>query len=79
MEAVLEHILLTCMLHADTTMAEYKTYGPGFNATGRAAAANITKVLTDKQYAQYANVDHVFQDATGAFGNTAWIDRHPHA
>lgn len=60
-------------------MAEYKTYGPGFNATGRAVAANISIVLTKEQYEPYADLDRVFQHRDGAFGNTAWIDRHPHA
>ncbi|KZM24922.1 Pectinesterase [Ascochyta rabiei] len=62
---------------ANTTMAEYKDYGPGFNATGR-AASNITIVMTDKQYEPYSAVDKVFQyPFTGKFGNTAWIDSDP--
>lgn len=62
---------------ANTTMAEYKDYGPGFNATGR-AADNITIVMNKKQYEPYSTVDKVFQHPfTSKFGNTAWIDRDP--
>lgn len=64
----------------DTTMAEYHDYGPGFNATARALAANVTKELTKKQYAPYSSPKKVFQfPFEGRFGNTAWIDKHPQA
>lgn len=69
----------TLSLATDTSMAEYHTYGPGYNATGRAAAANVTIELTKKQYAPFSSPDRVFQFPSGEFGNTAWIDRHPHA
>jgi hypothetical protein len=71
--------LLTLFLRADTSMAEYKDYGPGFNATGRAAAANVTIELTKKQYAPFAAPERVFQFRSGEFGNTAWIDKRPRA
>jgi len=61
-------------------MAEYKDFGPGFNATGRAEAANITIEMTKAQYAPYSTLEKVFQyPFSGEFGNTAWIDLHPHA
>ena len=61
-------------------MAEYQDYGPGFNLTGRQLAANVTKELTTAQYEPYSTVDKVFQyPFSGEFGNTAWIDQHPHA
>ncbi|KAG9658294.1 pectin lyase-like protein, partial [Aureobasidium melanogenum] len=62
---------------ANTTMAEYKDYGPGWNATGR-AEANITLVMTDAEYAPYSTVEKIFQyPFSGKFGNTKWIDRKP--
>lgn len=61
-------------------MAEYRTYGPGFNATGRRLAANVTTVLTDEQYEPYDSPAKVFQfPFEGRFGNTAWIDTSPEA
>ena len=58
-------------------MAEYKDYGPGWNATGR-AAGNVTIVMTDAEYAPYSTLEKVFQEPfTGKFGNTKWIDRKP--
>jgi len=66
-------------LGANTTMAEYKDYGPGWNATGR-AAANITIVMDKQQYAPYSTLEKVFQyPFDGRFGNTGWIDRKPEA
>lgn len=60
----------------DTTMAEHGDFGPGFNATGRRAASNITLEMDDAEYAPYATVERVFQfPFNGSFGNTAWIDR----
>jgi hypothetical protein len=64
-------------LGANTTMAEYKDFGPGWNATGR-AAANITIVMNDEQYEPYSTPEKVFQyPFNGTFGNTGWIDRSP--
>lgn len=66
-------------LHKDTTMAEYRDYGPGFNLTARLAASNVTIEMTKKQYEPFSSPEKVFQfPMTGRFGNTAWIDRHPH-
>lgn len=60
-------------------MAEYDDFGPGFNLTGRLEAANITKLLTKAEYAPYSTPELVFQyPFNGTFGNTAWIDKHPH-
>lgn len=64
---------------SDTTMAEYKSFGPGYNASGRAAAANVTIELSKKQYLPFSSPEKVFQLPSGEFGNTAWIDRHPQA
>lgn len=64
-------------VNANTTMAEYKDYGPGWNETAR-RASNVTIVMDDKLYAPYSSVDKVFQyPFEGRFGNTAWIDRTP--
>ncbi|KAK4620200.1 putative pectinesterase A [Fulvia fulva] len=64
-------------VHFNTTMAEYHTYGPGFNATAR-AASNVTIELTTQQYEPYSTPEKVFQfPFTGTFGNTAWIDKDP--
>lgn len=64
-------------LCADTTMAEYHTYGPGFNAAGRRLAANVTMELTKAQFEPYSTPEKVFQfPFQGVFGNTAWIDKH---
>jgi len=59
-------------------MAEYKDYGPGFNLTGRLAAANITKELSSAEYSPYSTPAKVFQyPFSGIFGNDAWIDQSP--
>ena len=64
----------------NTTMAEYKDFGPGFNITGRSAASNVTIEMTKKQYQPYSSLAKVFQfPFNGTFGNTAWIDQHPNA
>jgi hypothetical protein len=58
-------------------MAEYKSYGPGWNATGR-AVGNVTIVMDDEEYEPYSTVDKVFQyPFEGRFGNVEWIDRDP--
>jgi hypothetical protein len=58
-------------------MAEYKDYGPGWNATGR-VAVNVTIVMDKKQYEPYSMLEKVFQyPFDGQFGNTKWIDRNP--
>jgi pectin methylesterase-like acyl-CoA thioesterase len=59
----------------NTTMAEYKDFGPGWNLTGR-VEANVTIVMTDEEYAPYSTLEKVFQfPFSGKFGNTKWIDR----
>ncbi|GAB7347182.1 hypothetical protein MBLNU459_g3294t1 [Dothideomycetes sp. NU459] len=68
----------TPRVDANTTMAEYRDYGPGFNLTGRLAAANVTIEMTPQQYAPYSTLEKIFQfPFSGKFGNTAWIDRNP--
>ncbi|USW55585.1 Putative pectinesterase, catalytic, pectin lyase/virulence factor [Septoria linicola] len=63
----------------NTTMAEYRDFGPGWNETAR-REGNITKLLTEKEYAPYSTVEKVFQyPFSGEYGNTAWIDRRPAA
>ncbi|CAA9961145.1 Pectinesterase [Pyrenophora teres f. maculata] len=58
----------------NTTMAEYKNFGPGWNETAR-RDGNVTLVLSEDMYKGYDGVDKVFQyPFEGRFGNTAWID-----
>lgn len=57
-----------------TFMAEYKSYGPGFNLTAR-IAGNITKELNAKTVAPYDNPRDVFMTPQGVQPNVAWIDR----
>lgn len=62
----------------DTTMAEFRDHGPGFNATARREASNVTIEMTEEEYAPFSSPEKVFQFAfSGEFGNTAWIDAHP--
>ncbi|TKA59659.1 hypothetical protein B0A55_12530 [Friedmanniomyces simplex] len=63
----------------NTTMAEYKDFGPGFNLTGRLEASNTTIEMTPEQYSLYDIPAKVFQCPSGEFGNVAWIDQHPQA
>jgi hypothetical protein len=64
-------------LGANTTMAEYESYGPGWNATGR-AVGNVTVVMDDAQYEPYSSVEKVFQyPFDGRSGNTGWVDGSP--
>ncbi|KAI9359950.1 pectin methylesterase [Zopfochytrium polystomum] len=61
-------------INNQTFMAEYSTYGPGFNATARAANAGIGMVLTHAEYSPYSSPDRVFQfPFTSVEGNTAWL------
>jgi hypothetical protein len=56
-------------------MAEYKDYGPGWNATGR-AVGNVTLVMNEDRYEPYSSPEKVFQyPFEGRFGNVKWIDR----
>ncbi|KAF2135335.1 carbohydrate esterase family 8 protein [Aplosporella prunicola CBS 121167] len=62
-----------------TLEAEYQNFGPGFNRTGR-LAENISRLLSDEEYAPYSSLDEVFQfPFSDRDGNTAWIDRSPEA
>lgn len=62
-------------ISSNTTMAEYKDYGPGFNLTAR-LAGNVTKILTDAQEEPYSTPAKVFQYFhSTAFGNVGWIDK----
>lgn len=56
-----------------TLMAEYKDYGPGFNASER-LAGNITTLLSPKQARQYRTPKDVFMTPTGSQPNIDWID-----
>ncbi|KAK7191295.1 hypothetical protein DPSP01_008365 [Paraphaeosphaeria sporulosa] len=57
-----------------TLMAEYKTYGPGWNQTGR-IDGNVTHILTEKQWQPYSSPSKVFQFfKSGKTGNSAWVD-----
>lgn len=76
-------------INFNTTMAEFETYGPGFNLTGRLNAGiefNLTQgpltehpILTEEEYVAggYSSLETVFQDEEGTFGCTSWIDRTP--
>jgi pectin methylesterase-like acyl-CoA thioesterase len=57
-----------------TNLAEYMTYGPGWNKTGR-AQGGVTRVLTERQWQPYSSPAKVFQFfKSGKPGNTAWVD-----
>ena len=57
-----------------TFMAEYKTYGPGWNQTGR-VEGKVTRVLTEKEWTPYSSAAKVFQFfKSGKTGNDAWVD-----
>ncbi|KAM3075530.1 hypothetical protein ACMFMG_007673 [Clarireedia jacksonii] len=57
----------------NTLQAEYKNYGPGYNATGRAMALYGVQ-LTDAQWSAYSSPAKVFQTPTGEFGDVSWVD-----
>lgn len=63
-----------------TFQAEFETYGPGFNETGR-IAAGYEMLLNQSTYEPYDEPAKVFQYGytDGRFGNVAWIDRTPWA
>jgi hypothetical protein len=56
-----------------TLQAEYKNYGPGYNATGRAISLYDVQ-LTDAQWSAYSSPAKVFQKPTGEFGDVSWVD-----
>jgi hypothetical protein len=58
-----------------TVMAEYESYGPGFNLTGR-IAGNVTIEFTKKQARAYDTPLDVFMNETGAQPYVGWIDKH---
>ncbi|EMD69699.1 carbohydrate esterase family 8 protein [Bipolaris sorokiniana ND90Pr] len=61
----------------NTTMAEYKNYGPGWDEAAR-RKSNVSVVMGEREYRAYKRVETVFQyPFSGEFGNTAWIDRNP--
>ncbi|KAH8426677.1 putative pectin methylesterase [Aspergillus melleus] len=61
-------------LTSQTFQAEYKAFGPGFSASGR-AGTNASIVLDARGYQRYDSPKKVFQTPEGKFGNVGWIDR----
>lgn len=61
-------------MNNSTFMAEYKTYGPGWNQTGR-VEGKVTRVLTEKEWKPYSSPAKVFQFfKSGKSGNDVWVD-----
>lgn len=59
----------------NTTMAEYKNKGPGWDARAR-AKSNVSIVMDKKAYRPYNSIEKVFQwPGTGKAGNTRWVDQ----
>lgn len=56
-----------------TLMAEYRTFGPGFNRTGR-LDGGVDTLLDAKGYECYSTPGRVFQNQEGVFGDDGWID-----
>jgi hypothetical protein len=56
-----------------TIMAEYGSYGPGFNLTKR-IAGNLTLEFTEAQASVYESPRKVFMHPDGSQPNIAWID-----
>ncbi|KAK5790135.1 hypothetical protein VI817_007422 [Penicillium citrinum] len=56
-----------------TLQAEYKSYGPGFNKTGR-IEGGVTTLLGTEGWQAFSEPKKVFQDQEGVFGNVQWID-----
>jgi len=57
-----------------TIQAEFKNFGPGFNATARAQSMFDTQ-LTEELYEPFSSPAEVFSfEDTGVFGNIDWID-----
>ncbi|KAF2644985.1 pectin lyase-like protein [Massarina eburnea CBS 473.64] len=57
-----------------TLMAEYRTFGPGWNETGR-VEGKVTRVLDERQWSAYSmpgKVFHFFK--SGRTGNVGWVD-----
>ncbi|KAI5776343.1 pectin methylesterase [Geopyxis carbonaria] len=60
----------------NTTMAEYKSYGPGWNQTGREATNGLSEIMTKEEVSKYDSPRKVFQNPKGKkdFG---WVDWDP--
>lgn len=56
-----------------TVQAEYKNYGPGYNATARALSLFDVQ-YNDSEWAPYSSPAEVFQDPEGKFGDVSWVD-----
>ncbi|KAJ8064656.1 hypothetical protein OCU04_006979 [Sclerotinia nivalis] len=56
-----------------TIQAEYKNYGPGYDATARASSL-LDVQYNDTQWAPYSSPAKVFQDPSGRFGDVSWVD-----
>ncbi|CBX91374.1 hypothetical protein IAQ61_010731 [Plenodomus lingam] len=62
-------------INANTTMAEYKSYGPGWDEKAR-VAGNTTAVWGEKEMEGWRGVGDVFQfPGEGRGGNVGWIDK----
>lgn len=57
-----------------TTMAEFGSYGPGFNLSGR-LAGGIALELTKQQLTPYRSPKAVFMDESGKQPYVDWIDK----
>jgi hypothetical protein len=57
----------------NTTMAEYKSSGPGFNLTAR-IAGNLTIEFTADQARAYRTPKDVFMTPDGSQPDISWID-----
>jgi pectin methylesterase-like acyl-CoA thioesterase len=58
-----------------TFMAEYGSYGPGWDEEGR-KAGNVTRVLDTRQWEPYDSPKKVFRDSDGR-ESVSWIDGSP--
>jgi hypothetical protein len=56
-----------------TLLGEYHDFGPGFNASAR-AASNLTEELTTKEWEPYSSAKKVFAYPNGKLGWDSWID-----
>lgn len=56
-----------------TLQAEYRDFGPGYNASAR-AASEFDTILTSKQYEPYSTPQKVFMTPDGKAGDVGWID-----
>ncbi|KAF1959931.1 putative pectin methylesterase [Byssothecium circinans] len=57
-----------------TFMAEYRSFGPGWNETGR-REGGVTRVLSEEMWRPYSSPQEVFQYfKSGKTGNVGWID-----